>query len=142
MGARLKNWATLEKELGSAFCGIAGNAADSDVLERLFAAAVERFGRPADIVVANAGRGLGGSVKDADLSQFEDVIKINVTGALALLRKPRRKWWTGNSETFRKRRLILLFWGRWSGGIFLRSARSMAPQNLPSIHWLKGCGVK
>ena len=81
----------LEQELGAAFCGIAGDAADSAVLERLFAAAIERFGKPADIVVANAGRGLGGSVKDADLSEFEKVLKINVTGALALLQKAAQK---------------------------------------------------
>lgn len=77
----------LEEELGPALHGVAGDAADSEVLERLFVAAVERFGRGADIVVANAGRGLGGSVKDADLSQFEEVLRINVSGALALLQK-------------------------------------------------------
>lgn len=80
----------LEHELGAAFIGIAGDASDGTVLERLFAAASERFGKPADIVIANAGRGLGGSVKDVDLSQFEDMLKINVTGALALLQKAAR----------------------------------------------------
>ncbi len=81
----------LEQELGSAFCGIAGDAAESAVLERLFALALERFGKAADIVVANAGRGLGGSVKDADLSKFEDILKLNVTGTLALLQKAAQK---------------------------------------------------
>ena len=79
--------AALEKELGAAFCGVGGDAADTTVLEELFTAAVKRFGKPLDIVVANAGRGLGGSVKDADLAQFEELLKINVTGALALLQK-------------------------------------------------------
>jgi NADP-dependent 3-hydroxy acid dehydrogenase YdfG len=83
--------AALEQELGQAFAGVEGDASDEMVLERLFAVAEERFGRQADIVVANAGRGLGGSVKDADLSQFEDVLRINVTGALALLQKAARK---------------------------------------------------
>jgi NADP-dependent 3-hydroxy acid dehydrogenase YdfG len=80
----------LEQELGAAFCGMAGDATDSTVLERLFASAIERFGKPADIVVANAGRGLGGSVKDADLSGFEAMLKINVSGTLALLQKAAR----------------------------------------------------
>jgi NADP-dependent 3-hydroxy acid dehydrogenase YdfG len=53
----------------------------------LFIVAIERFGQPADIVVANAGRGLGGSVKNADLSSFEAILKLNVTGTLALLQK-------------------------------------------------------
>jgi NADP-dependent 3-hydroxy acid dehydrogenase YdfG len=77
----------LEQEMGAAFCGIAGDATDSIVLDKLFASAIERFGKSADIVVANAGRGLGGSVKDADLSKFDEVLKLNVTGTLALLQK-------------------------------------------------------
>ena len=81
----------LEKEIGPSFCGVAGDASENTVLEQLFDAAKKRFGKPADIVVANAGRGLGGSVKDADLSQFDDLIKINVTGTLALLQKAARK---------------------------------------------------
>ena len=82
---------TMEKEMGPAFHGVAGDASENTVLERLFVAAAERFGKPADIVVANAGRGLAGSVRDADLSQFDDLIKINVTGTLALLQKAARK---------------------------------------------------
>jgi len=80
----------LERELGDAFVGVAGDAADIQVLDSLFETALERFGKPADIVVANAGRGLGGSVTDAELSKFEDITKLNVTGALALLQKAAR----------------------------------------------------
>jgi NADP-dependent 3-hydroxy acid dehydrogenase YdfG len=76
---------TLEQEFGDAFIGVAGDASESALLDKLFAAAVERFGKSADIIVVNAGRGLGGSVKDADLSKFEEILKLNVTGALALL---------------------------------------------------------
>lgn len=90
-GRNAEKLAALENEIGFAFCGVAGNAADNTVLERLFASATERFGKAADIVVANAGRGLGGSVKDADLSQFEDVLRINVSAALALLQKAAQK---------------------------------------------------
>ncbi len=80
----------LERELGDAFVGIAGDAGDVPVLDSLFEAALDRFGRPADIVVANAGRGLGGSVTDAELSKFEDIARLNVTGVLALLQKAAR----------------------------------------------------
>lgn len=78
---------SLEQELGSRFCSVAGDASDEAVLDSLFTTAVERFGREADIVVANAGRGLGGTVREADLSQFEDMLKINVTGTLYLIQK-------------------------------------------------------
>lgn len=90
-GRNANKLASLEKELGSAFRGVAGDAADSAVLEELFTAAGDRFGQAVDIVVANAGRGLGGSVKDADLSEFEDLLKINVTGTLELLQKAAQK---------------------------------------------------
>lgn len=90
-GRNTEKLRALEKDLGAAFCGVAGDASGSTVLAQLFAAARERFGKPADIVVANAGRGLGGSVKDADLAQFEEVLRINVTGALALLQAAARK---------------------------------------------------
>jgi len=84
-GRNVQKLTALEQEFGTAFIGIAGDAADRDVLEALFVAAEQRFGSAVDIVVANAGRGLGGSVKDADLTEFEQVLKINVTGTLALL---------------------------------------------------------
>jgi NADP-dependent 3-hydroxy acid dehydrogenase YdfG len=90
-GRNAEKLAALEDEIGAAFCSVAGNAADPEVLNRLFDMAETRFGREADIVVANAGRGLGGSVKDADLHQFEDVLKINVGGAFALIQKAARK---------------------------------------------------
>ena len=90
-GRNAEKLRALEQEFGAAFCGIAGDATDSTVLERLFAVAIERFGKPADIVIANAGRGLGGSVKDADMSKFEAMLKLNVTATLALLQKAAQK---------------------------------------------------
>ena len=90
----------MEHELGNAFCGVAGDAADSAILDRLFAAAIEKFGKPADIVVANAGRGLGGSVTDADLSKFEDILRLNVTGTLALLQKAARNMVDSQKSAF------------------------------------------
>lgn len=90
----------LETELGAAFCGVAGDAAEPDVIERLFAAADDRFGRKPDIVVVNAGRGLGGPVTDADLEQFEDVLRINVSGALALMKNAARRMTPGQEKSF------------------------------------------
>jgi len=90
-GRNATKLAALEKEIGTAFCSVVGDAADNNVLEELFASASDRFGKTVDIVVANAGRGLVGSVKDANLSQFENLLKINVTGTLALLQKAAQK---------------------------------------------------
>lgn len=92
----------LEEELGNAFCGVAGDAAESAVQDHLFAAAQAHFGKPADIVVANAGRGLGGSVKDADLSKFEEILRLNVTGTLALLQKAAQKMVLAQEKNYPK----------------------------------------
>lgn len=89
-GRNAEKLTLLEKELGENFRGVAGDASETTVLDALFTTAEKHFGRAADIVVANAGRGLGGSVMSSDLSQFEGLMKINVTGALALLQKAAR----------------------------------------------------
>jgi len=86
-GRNVKKLSALAQELGDAFLGVAGDASDQHILDSLFTSAHQHFGKAADIVVANAGRGLGGSVKEADLAEFEKVIKINVMGTLALLQK-------------------------------------------------------
>lgn len=82
--AKLK---ALQDELGSLFSGVAGDATCKATIAALFDRAEEQFVRPADIVVANAGRGLGGSVKNVDLAEFEEVMNINVNGTLALLQQ-------------------------------------------------------
>ena len=65
-GRNAAKLAEMEREIGPAFCGVVGDAADDTVLENLFTSASDHFGKTVDIVVANAGRGLGGSIKDAD----------------------------------------------------------------------------
>lgn len=114
-GRKTEKLIALENEFGSSFCSIAGNAADNAVLEKLFALAKNRFGREADIVVANAGRGLGGSVKDADLTQFEDVLKINVSGALALIQKAAQKMVDFQKKVFPKSAADIVIIGSVAG---------------------------
>ena len=75
----------LEIELGDAFFGVEGDASHSAVIEKMFEAAVTQFGKSPDIVLVNAGRGLGGSVSQADVSKFEEILMLNVKGALALM---------------------------------------------------------
>ncbi len=86
-GRNAEKLAALEKELDGGFYGVAGDAADPDVIDRLFTAAQERFGNQASLVVVNAGRGLGGSVTQSDLSQLDDLLNTNVKGAARLMQK-------------------------------------------------------
>ena len=97
----------LEDELGASFCGVPGDAADLSLIEKLFEVAEQRYGR-ANIVVANAGRGLGGSVKDADLSRFEEILKLNVTGTLALLQKAAQRLTDGHDYPAKAADIVIL----------------------------------
>jgi len=110
-GRNVDKLAALEQELGDGFCGVAGDATDGAVLDQLFEAAISVFGAEADIVVANAGRGLGGSVKDADLSEFEDLLKINVTGTLALLQRAAQRMVKAQETGFPKQAADILIIG-------------------------------
>jgi Short-chain alcohol dehydrogenase of unknown specificity len=75
----------LEKDLWPMFRGVAGDASKDEVIAEMFASAEAAFG-PASIVVANAGRGLGGSVAKGDTAQLAEIFELNVLGALALMR--------------------------------------------------------
>ncbi|AGA91970.1 short-chain alcohol dehydrogenase [Thioflavicoccus mobilis 8321] len=99
-GRNADKLATLEAELGAGFCGVAGDAADADVLDTLFATAETRFSGAPDTIVVNAGRGLGGSVKDADLAQFEEVLRINVLGAATLMQKAAQRLVATQQDAF------------------------------------------
>ena len=101
-GRNKKKLAAMEQKLGHAFCGIAGDAGDEAMLEQLFTSAHQRFGKAIDIVVVNAGRGLGGSVKDANLAEFDDVLKVNVSAALALLQKAAQKMLAPQEKNYPK----------------------------------------
>ena len=46
----------------------------------------DHFGREADLVVVNAGRGLSGSVLTSDPGQWEEMIRTNLLGAAHLMR--------------------------------------------------------
>jgi len=77
--------AEMAKELGPTFRGVAGDASQPEVVEGLFAAAEAAFG-PADLVVVNAGRGLGGSVTGGETETLGEIFDLNVLGALTLMR--------------------------------------------------------
>lgn len=99
-GRRSEKLDALKEELGSGFFGVAGDVSQESTIEELFLSSEKQFGQSADIVIANAGRGLGGSVKDADLSQFEDLMKTNVSGTLRLLQKAARKMVDSQAKRF------------------------------------------
>ncbi len=86
-GRRAERLQALERELGAAFCGVPGDITDPALVEQLFETARSRFGAAPDIVVANAGRGLGGAVSNADMQRFEEILQLNVTATLRVLQR-------------------------------------------------------
>jgi NADP-dependent 3-hydroxy acid dehydrogenase YdfG len=84
-GRTAEKLVSLENDLWPLFRGVAGDAAKPEVIEEMFTSAEAAFG-PADIVVANAGRGLGGSVATGDTTRMAEIFELNVLGALGLMR--------------------------------------------------------
>lgn len=65
---------------------VAGDAAEPEVINAMLEAARSAGGREADLVIANAGRGLRGSPLDSDEAEWEDVLRINTLAAARLMR--------------------------------------------------------
>ncbi|MEM1329056.1 MAG: SDR family oxidoreductase [Planctomycetota bacterium] len=63
-----------------------GDAADGAIIGEMLQTALKRFGKPADLVVVNAGRGLAGSVTTSDPEQWEEMVRVNLLGAARLMR--------------------------------------------------------
>jgi NADP-dependent 3-hydroxy acid dehydrogenase YdfG len=66
--------------------GVAGDAAEWETIDAMFAAARESFSAEADLVVINAGRGLRGSPISSDEKQWEEMIRVNLLAAARLTR--------------------------------------------------------
>ena len=58
------------EQAGGRAIAVAGDAADQSVIDAMLDGAKFAFGREADLVVINAGRGLGGSVLTSDIEQW------------------------------------------------------------------------
>ncbi len=67
--------------------GVPGDASDDATIDAMLDAAQEHFGKPADLIVANAGRGLNGSVMTSDTTQWEELLQTNLLGVARLIRR-------------------------------------------------------
>jgi NADP-dependent 3-hydroxy acid dehydrogenase YdfG len=66
--------------------GVVADAVDEDHVHRLFDAASAAFGAQPTAFILCAGRGMPGSLVTSDVSQWEDLLRINVLGAMRQLR--------------------------------------------------------
>lgn len=83
---RLRAVADAVRAAGGRAETVAGDAADDGVIGAALDRARDAFGGEADLVVANAGRGLAGSPISSDRAQWEDMVRTNLIGAAALMR--------------------------------------------------------
>ena len=78
----------IAKRLGAGSVAVAaGDCADEGVIARMLDAARTRFGGEADLIVVNAGRGLGGTAITSDAAQWDDMIRTNILAAARLIRQ-------------------------------------------------------
>ncbi|MCC6321528.1 MAG: SDR family oxidoreductase [Phycisphaerales bacterium] len=84
-GRRKERLAEVVSQLPGA-TGVAGDCAEQPVIDAMFEQASAKFGRAPSVVIANAGRGLAGSVVTSDPAQWEDMIRTNLLGAARLIR--------------------------------------------------------
>lgn len=73
------------QQAGGRATAVAGDAAEQPVIDAMLRAAADLAG-PADLVVANAGRGLGGSAITSDDAEWDAMIRVNLIGLARLLR--------------------------------------------------------
>jgi clavulanate-9-aldehyde reductase len=79
---RLKDLAT---ELGEGALAVPTDVTDAAACEALVSRAIERFGS-VDILIANAGLGLYGSIPDGDPEDWRRMFEVNVLGVLYVAR--------------------------------------------------------
>jgi short-subunit dehydrogenase len=82
--AQIERAATSLKEFGVEVQAIQVDLATTDGVQRL-ASAVRSLGRPVDLLLANAGRGLGEGFLDENLDAALRVVNTNVSGTISLV---------------------------------------------------------
>ncbi|MEM9064301.1 MAG: SDR family oxidoreductase [Planctomycetota bacterium] len=78
-------------ELGDRASACPGDAGEQTTIDAMLDAAETLGGKPADLVVVNAGRGLAGSVTTSDEDQWEEMIRVNLLAAARLMRSAAKR---------------------------------------------------
>jgi len=64
---------------------VVGDVTKQEIIEKLFESA-KCFGKSVDLVCVNAGRGLRGSLLESDIDGWKELIDLNITASLELMR--------------------------------------------------------
>jgi NADP-dependent 3-hydroxy acid dehydrogenase YdfG len=95
-GRRREKLQELVQECGEGnVAAVVGDCAEDSIVTRLFDVARHSLGHPsheACIVIANAGRGLSGSVLTSDPTQWEEMIRTNLLACAKLIRESGKRF--------------------------------------------------
>jgi len=109
---RLDSLATELAARGGRVATLSGDCTQQATIDQLLDTAKARFGREADLIVVNAGRGLSGSPLTSDDAQWEEMIRLNLTGAARLIRAAAQRMLTlvpdGGDWRSRPRDIVIL----------------------------------
>ncbi len=73
-------------DAGGKAVAVAGDLSDEDAVRRAWQACGDRLQGPVDCLIANAGRGLQGGVTTSDTTQWQQMIDVNLTGTMHLMK--------------------------------------------------------
>lgn len=96
-GERIHDFCQAHSEPVRQACGVLSDASDPDHVDRLFDESLHALGAAPTAFVLCAGRGLPGSLLTSDMAQWEDILRINVLGAMRQLRACTRRFISGES---------------------------------------------
>ncbi|MEM7808597.1 MAG: SDR family NAD(P)-dependent oxidoreductase, partial [Planctomycetota bacterium] len=86
--------AEIESSAGKAVA-ITADLTKPDDIRRVWTDATEKLGGPIDCLIANAGRGLQGGVTTSDDTQWRQMVELNLTGTMDLMRLAAESMRTG-----------------------------------------------
>ncbi|MCK8780912.1 SDR family NAD(P)-dependent oxidoreductase [Rhizobium sp. NTR19] len=81
---RIQDAAATLKEFGVSVEAMQGDLATPEGVRR-FIAGLDALGRPVDLLMANAGRGLGDGFLDQKIAEAQRVVDTNISGTIALV---------------------------------------------------------
>lgn len=105
---RIQDFCRAHSEPVRQACGVSADASDPDHVDRLFDECLRTFGAIPTAFVLCAGRGLPGSLVTSDMTQWEELFRINVLGAMRQLRACAERFASATSPSHPVRDIVVI----------------------------------
>lgn len=107
-GDRIRDFCGAYSNPAPRACGVISDASDADHVQRLFEESKRTLGALPTAFVLCAGRGLPGSLTTSDESQWQDLLRVNVLGAMRQLRACAQVFSAENALASRVRDIVVI----------------------------------